>query len=513
MKHKADKVDKVDKVDKRKPFYKKWWFGTSIAAVLVLVMVLVATLDYSLVAVGIKIACKPGKSETPVNYADIMDNTKFLAQDLSYNSAYENGTMDIIAPKNVTGNQPVLVYIHGGYYVGGDKKSGEVYCRIIANAGYVVANINYMLAPKAKYPVQAKQANEAIAFLRQNADTYNIDPDQIFIGGDSAGGHLSSQLGAFYSNEELQSKMNFTPAISASQLKGVLLLCGFYDAYTVRDSKFPFLNTAMWSWTDVRNYESYSRWGEINTISWVTKNYPATFITCGYDDPFYVQAQAMVTKLRENSVETTAYLPKNDKYKLKHEFQREFEKEEANIAMERTLSFMNANSELDKVEQQIFANFTFSTGETVKVKLMKKYAPISVENFIKYANAGFYDNTVIHRVITNKVVQGGGYNLDQEKKAPIGEAIVGEFASNGYGYNKLSHLAGVISMARTSVFDSATSEFFFCVTDCSYYDGEYAAFGKIVEGLEFIDTISSSPVSGDKPKNTYIISSVTISHS
>lgn len=497
----------------KKPLYKRWWLWTSVAAALVLIMVLVTTLDYNIIAAGIKIACKPGKSKQPDNYSLIVENTKFLAEDLSYNSDYENGTMDIIAPQNITGKQPVLVYIHGGYYVGGDKKSGEVYCRIIANAGYVVANINYMLAPKAKYPVQAKQANEAINFLQQNADKYNIDPNQIFIGGDSAGGHLSSQLGAFYTNEELQSKLNFTPAISANQLKGVLLLCGFYDAYSVRESKFPFLNTAMWSWTDVRNYESYSRWGEINTVNWVTKKYPATFITCGYDDPFYAQAQTMVQKLAENKVETTAYLPKNDSYKLKHEFQREFDLKEANVAMERALSFMNANSELDIIEQQIFAHFTFSTGEQVKVKLMKKYAPISVENFIKYANAGFYDNTVIHRVITNSVVQGGGYNLDGEKKAAIDDAIVGEFARNGYGYNKLSHLAGVISMARSSILDSATSEFFFCVTDCSYYDGEYAGFGKIVEGLDFIDSISSSPVSGDKPKNTYIITSVVISYS
>lgn len=506
----SKKKEKIEKGGKNTPFYKKWWFGTGIASVLVLVLVLVAVLDYNLVAVGIKIACKPGNMPIPDNYSEVLENTKFLAEDLRYESAYENGTMDIFAPQNVTGSQPVLVYIHGGYYVGGDKKSGEPYCRIIANSGYVVANINYMLAPEAKYPIQAKQANDAIKFLCENADTYHIDPEQIFIGGDSAGGHLASQLGAFYTNEELQSKMNFTPSISASQLKGVLLLCGFYDAYTLRDSKFPFLNTAMWSWTDVRNYESYARWNEINTINWVTKDYPATYITCGVNDPLLPQAKTMMEKLSANKINTTSYIAENKDYKLEHEFQREFKVVEANTALELAISFMNANSALDKEEQTVYANFTFSTGEKVKVKLMKKYAPICVENFIKYANAGFYDNTIIHRVISNKVVQGGGYNVDNEKKGALYPPIVGEFASNGYGYNKLSHIAGAISMARTSVFDSATTEFFFCVSDCSYYDGEYAAFGRIVEGLEFIDSISSAALNGEKPRDNFIITSVVI---
>lgn len=501
----------VNKKEKKKLSNKSTWLISGISAAVVIILVLVAILDYNLVCVGIKLVCRPWKVIEPDNYSEILEKTDYLAKDISYDSAYKNGYMDIIAPKDVQGKQPVLVYIHGGYYVGGDKKSAEPYCRIIAAEGFIVANINYALAPQAKYPIQAKQVNEALKFLSENAEKYHIDDKQIFIAGDSAGGHLSSQIGAFYTNEDLQKKMNFVPTISPSQLKGVLLLCGFYNGETVRESKFPFLNTAMWSFTDVRNYEKYPRWDEVSTINWVTKDYPSTYITCGADDPFYAQAEEMVEVLKNNKVETTAYLPKSAENKLKHEFQRDFRLEEANKAMETALSFMKANSTFDETTTKIYANFTFSGGETVKVELMKKYAPISVENFIKYANAKFYDNTVIHRVIGNKVVQGGGYNTEDVLKGALYEPIVGEFASNGYGYNKLSHLAGVISMARTTEKDSATTQFFFCVTDCSYYDGEYAAFGKIVEGLEFVDAIASAPVSGDKPQNTYLITSVTIS--
>ncbi len=502
---------KEKKEVKNKPFYKKGWFAAAITATVVLILVLVAVLDYNLVSLGIKVVCRPWKVSEPDNYIEILEKTEFLAEDLEYNSAYKNGYMDIIAPKDVQGKQPVLVYAHGGYYVGGSKESAEPYCRMIAAEGFVVANINYNLAPQAKYPIQAKQTNEAIKFLCENAEKYHIDEDQIFIAGDSAGGHLASQMGAFYTNEALQAKMNFEPSITAEQLKGVLLLCGFYDGETVRDSKFPFLNTAMWSWTDVRKYEKYSRWDEISTINWVTENYPSTYITCGSDDPFYVQAEKMVMKLSNNEVETTAYLPKSTNKKLKHEFQKDFSLKEATTAMNMVLSFMKSNSTFDQEAQKTYATFTFSGGQNVKVELMKKYAPISVENFIKYANAQFYDNTVIHRVISNKVVQGGGIDTEDVMKGALYPPIVGEFADNGYGYNKLSHLAGVISMARTTEYDSATSQFFFCVSDCSNYDGEYAAFGKIVEGLDFIDAISSSPVYGDKPQNTFVITSVTIS--
>lgn len=457
-------------------------------------------MDYSIISAGIKIACKPRNISYPDDYSTITEKTD-AKYDISYESSYDDGYFDIYTPKNVKGNQPTVLYIHGGYYLGGDKKSAEPYCRVLAAEGFVVVSMNYALAPKAKYPTQLKQVNEILGFLTDNSNEYNIDPTQIFIGGDSAGGHLSAQAGAFFTNDELAQKINIKRSIGGENIKGLLLLCGFYDFQTVRDTKFPFLDTAMWAFTDVRNYEKFSRADELNVVSNVTKNYPDSFVTCGGDDPFYAQAKEMVGVLKENKISCVEYLPKSQGNKLKHEFQRDFSLAECKEAMEKTINFLKERSVFDEAarKDEVHAVFALSDGSTFDVLLRRDYAPKTVENFIKYAEAGYYNGTAFHRILKNSVLQGGGYTVKKEfdekaeeykyiyqNKTPLYDAIKGEFSSNGYKNNRLSHAAGVISMARTSDPDSATSQFFFCAADCSYYDGQYAAFGYITnpDGIE-----------------------------
>ncbi len=122
-------------------------------------------------------------------------------------------------------------------------------------------------------------------------------------------------------------------------------------------------------------------------------------------------------------------------------------------------------------------------GKKINLELDEVTAPISTENFLKYVDDGFYDGTIFHRVIPGFMIQGGGY-LDDEpglkekdsKYAPI----KGEFKSNGVN-NPIKHNKGVISMARTFVKNSATSQFFICVANCPFLDGEYAAFGRVTD--------------------------------
>lgn len=129
------------------------------------------------------------------------------------------------------------------------------------------------------------------------------------------------------------------------------------------------------------------------------------------------------------------------------------------------------------------------SGETIKLRLYPEAAPISVENFIKYAEAGFYDGTIFHRIVKDFMIQGGGYSMSEDDrlvyKEPLYEAIKGEFKDNTGVENPLKHTAGVISMARTSVYDSATSQFFICTdmpeSQASYLDGKYAAFGRVAD--------------------------------
>ena len=125
----------------------------------------------------------------------------------------------------------------------------------------------------------------------------------------------------------------------------------------------------------------------------------------------------------------------------------------------------------------------------IKLELDADTAPITVTNFIKLVNDGFYDGLTFHRIINGFMIQGGD---------PLGngtggsdETIKGEFKSNGVE-NNISHIRGVISMARSSSNDSASSQFFIVHKDSTFLDGEYAAFGHVTEGMEVVDKIAES---------------------
>ena len=125
-------------------------------------------------------------------------------------------------------------------------------------------------------------------------------------------------------------------------------------------------------------------------------------------------------------------------------------------------------------------------GGTFKIELYPEYAPKTVENFLKLVSEGFYDGLTFHRVVDDFMAQGGDPALSGKKTA---DSIYGEFASNGFAQNTLHHDRGVISMARTNMPDSASSQFFICYSDtyAGSLDGNYAAFGKVIEGMETVD--------------------------
>ena len=144
-----------------------------------------------------------------------------------------------------------------------------------------------------------------------------------------------------------------------------------------------------------------------------------------------------------------------------------------------------------------YVQITMESGKSLVIKLDPENAPITVRNFQKLVGEGFYNGLIFHRVIAGFMVQGGdptGTGMSGSK-----DKIKGEFLMNGVR-NTLSHKRGVISMARTNVPDSASSQFFICHADATFLDGQYAAFGKVVEGIDAVDDIAAAPTDRmDKP--------------
>jgi len=147
-------------------------------------------------------------------------------------------------------------------------------------------------------------------------------------------------------------------------------------------------------------------------------------------------------------------------------------------------------------------------GSLVYGELYPEIAPESVGNFVSLANANYYDNLIFHRVIAGFMIQGGDPNGDGT--GGPGYSIKGEFTSNGWE-NNLSHTRGVLSMARSAAKDSAGSQFFIMHADSTYLDGEYAAFGMVLGGIETVDLIASQPTnSSDRPMNDQTIRTVYV---
>jgi len=131
--------------------------------------------------------------------------------------------------------------------------------------------------------------------------------------------------------------------------------------------------------------------------------------------------------------------------------------------------------------------FTMENGGEFTIELYPEYAPETCENFITLVSEGFYDGLTFHRVIDDFMAQGG--DPEGTGLGGSGKEIKGEFSRNGFKQNTLSHTRGVVSMARSSMsYDSASSQFFICYVDATYLDGDYAAFGKVIDGMDVVDS-------------------------
>lgn len=147
-------------------------------------------------------------------------------------------------------------------------------------------------------------------------------------------------------------------------------------------------------------------------------------------------------------------------------------------------------------------------GGIITAELYPEIAPKTVDNFLDLIESDFFDGLIFHRVIPGFMIQGGGYDADgNHKDAP---SIKGEFTSNGFK-NDLKHERGVLSMARTMFPNSASSQFFIMHDDAPHLDGDYAAFGRVIDGMDVVDEIAEAPTGyNDKPVDDWVIRKVRL---
>ena len=267
-----------------------------------------------------------------------------------YDSADSDALCDVYFPEQLGDSRtfPLIVWIHGGAWVAGSKDQMANYCRMLASSGYVVAAVNYSLAPNKRYPAQIAQVNSALAYLLSQSKRFHVDTAQVLIGGDSAGAQLAAQLGNAAYLSSYADLLGITPALQSNQLKGLILFCGAYDLNKIKMKGLSgsFSKNVLRSYSGVKDFMNDSLFATVSVHNYITKNYPPAFISVGNSDPLQEHSYGLAQKLSELGVKTdTLFFEKDYRPKLPHEYQFNLDTEAGKIALKRTVDFIRLQTQ------------------------------------------------------------------------------------------------------------------------------------------------------------------------
>ena len=248
--------------------------------------------------------------------------------------------LDVYYPAQASGALPTIVWAHGGGFFAGSRKQIANYLKILAARGYTAVSVGYSLAPGRHYPTQVRQLNAALGYLVQNAQRLRVDPQRLFLAGDSAGAQLAAQMANLVSVPSYAAKLGVAPSIQRSQLRAVILHCGVYELELANlDGPFGhFFRTVMWSYSGRKNAAPPP---EISVARFVTREFPPAFVSAGNADPLLPQSKALVDALTRQGAKVDAlFFPDDYKPELPHEYQFNLDTDAGRLALERALEFL-----------------------------------------------------------------------------------------------------------------------------------------------------------------------------
>ena len=264
--------------------------------------------------------------------------------DQRYDADDDDAVLDVYHPSRPGGLLPTIVWIHGGGFVSGNKGQVANYVKILAARGYTTVSVGYSLGPSSNYPTPVLQVNEALAYLVHNAGRLRIDPERIFLAGDSAGAQIAAQMANTISVPALASALGIVPSISRAQLRGVILHCGIYDLAlpSLRGPYGHFMNTATWAYSGRRDGLQAEHTSQFSVARFVTADFPPAFISAGNGDPLLPHSQALAQALAKQGVPVDAlFFPSNRKPVLPHEYQFNLDSDAGREALERSMRFLS----------------------------------------------------------------------------------------------------------------------------------------------------------------------------
>jgi acetyl esterase len=269
--------------------------------------------------------------------------------DERYDPSDPDALLDVFFPATIENTGKVLttiVWIHGGGFLSGSKEQVANYAKIYAAEGYVVASVNYSLAPSAKYPKPLHQVNAALAFLQKNAARFHIDPSRIVLAGDSAGAQLAAQTANIISVPQYARSVGIAPAVARQHLIGVLLFCGIYDAKSVTPGggvMGEFLRTVGRAYFGTEDFANDPRVAQFSVTHHITPEFPPAFISAGNADPLLPHSLALADAIEKQGGKVERlFFPPDYTPPLGHEYQFVLATDAGKLALSRALNFLRS---------------------------------------------------------------------------------------------------------------------------------------------------------------------------
>lgn len=259
--------------------------------------------------------------------------------------------LDVYAPSGAVHSGlrlPVVLWVHGGGWVGGSKQELEGWFRIVAAHGFTVVAPCYSLAPDARFPVPLRQLLLAWRHVSEHAERLGADPDRVVFAGDSAGAQLAAQLAAAMTNPAYAELAAVDVSQAPAPLRGVVLCCGPHDlrAFPSDGPLSDVERAVFWAYSGRRHYRDDSRFvSAMSVVEHIAPGYPPAFVTAGNADPLEPQSRSLVAALRASGVEVDALLWAADHAPgLGHEYQFDLELDEGRVALERIVAFVRTHT-------------------------------------------------------------------------------------------------------------------------------------------------------------------------
>jgi acetyl esterase len=259
---------------------------------------------------------------------------------IPYDLSDPDAVLDVFYPSTVEKTDkglPTVVWVHGGSWISGSKDHIANYLKILAARGFTTIGVNYTLAPAKTYPTPVKQVNAALGFISKNAARLHADPARLFLAGDSAGSQIAAQVANIISVPSYATAVGVVPSIERSQLRGVVLHCGTYDAELAHFSR----NGVLWSYFGTKDFMSDPRLSQFSVVHHVTSGFPPMFISSGNYDALAPQSYVFAEQVAARGVLVDRlFFSQASTPKVPHEFQFDLETDAGRLALQRSVAFM-----------------------------------------------------------------------------------------------------------------------------------------------------------------------------